>query len=258
MLQELKDYFAQTMQEISIDCVIFGFHAGELKVLLLRWKGSDSWSLPGGRIFYQESVSNAVHRILRERTGLENVFLQQFYTFGDVDRYKNFSPTQTLQQLEQVLGKNALQEVDLAPRTISIGYFALVEFDQVVPNPDLFTDECRWWAIPEVPLLLFDHNEMIDLALNALRKQLSYQPVGYELLPEKFTMTELQQVYETILGKTLERRNFYKMMSNSGVLERLEEKRTGSANRSPFLYRFIPEKYEHYRQDSDSFSIHFH
>lgn len=105
---------------------------------------------------------------------------------------------------------------------MSVGYYALVEFDEMTPTPDAFTEECRWWIVNEVPLLLFDHNEMIKLALMTLRRQLSYQPIGYNLLPNKFTMPELQQLYETILGQPLDRRNFQKRMLGYGILKRLD------------------------------------
>lgn len=243
MKQELKAYLESTLKEVAIDCTIFGFHAHELKILLLRWKGTDAWSLPGGRIFPEESVQNAAHRILQERTGLKEVFLQQFHTFGDADRYKNFSASETLKILEKTLEED-LSDLDLTARVVSIGYFALVEFEQVVPVPDFYTEECRWWEISELPLLLFDHNEMIGMALKALRRQLNYQPIGYNLLPEKFTMPELQKLYEAILGRQLDRRNFQKMILSYDILEKLPEKRRGTANRSPFLYRFDKQKYE--------------
>ena len=254
MISKLKTYIENTLKEVSIDCVIFGFHDGELKVLLLRWKGTDAWSLPGGRIYLQESIDNAAHRILQERTGLKEIYLQQFYTFGAFERYKNMSPEETLKKIEQIFGESGI-DVEMYGRTVSVGYFALVEFDQVVATPDWYTDECQWCEIATVPTLLFDHNEMIQLALKALRRQLSYQPVGYNLLPEKFTMPELQRLYETILGKQLDRRNFQKMMLSYDILERLTEKRTGGAYKAPFLYRFDKEKYEKSMEEGILFAM---
>ncbi len=239
----LKQYLEATLKEVSIDCVIFGFHAGELKVLLLKWKGTDSWSLPGGRIYLDEAVNDAVIRILQERTGLKEIFLQQFYTFGETDRYKSFDPEILMSKMEQTFGKHFYDEKYMK-RNVSIGFMALVEFEQVMATPDWYTDECRWWEISAIPDLLFDHNYMIEMALKALRRQVSYQPIGYNLLPEKFTMPELQRLYETILGKQLDRRNFQKLVLSYDILEKLPEKRTGGAFKSPFLYRFDKEKYD--------------
>lgn len=250
----LKAYLETTLKEVSIDCVIFGFHAGELKVLLLKWKGTDSWSLPGGRIYLDEPVNDAVIRILQERTGLKEIFLQQFYTFGDTDRYKNFDPMVLMKKMEQTFGKDFYDEKYMK-RNVSIGYMALVEFEQVIATPDWYTDECKWCEISAIPDLLFDHNHMIEMALKALRRQVSYQPIGYNLLPEKFTMPELQRLYETILGKQLDRRNFQKLVLSYDILEKLDEKRTGGAFKSPFLYRFDKEKYDKAVENEISFTV---
>jgi ADP-ribose pyrophosphatase YjhB (NUDIX family) len=133
---------------------------------------------------------------------------------------------------------------EIIGRDVSVGYYALVEFEEVTPTPDIFTEECRWWNVDEVPLLLFDHNDMIKLALKTLRRQLSYQPIGYNLLPDKFTMPELQQLYETILGESLDRRNFQKRMLGYGILKRLDERKVGVAHKAPYLYQFDVENYQ--------------
>ncbi|GAB3950774.1 NUDIX domain-containing protein [Spirosoma harenae] len=237
LIQQLKNDF---LPSVSVDLVIFGFHDGQLKVLLLRWKNTDDWCLPGGRIRHEESLHEAAYRSLYDRTGLPEIFLQQFHTFGDVRRYIHFSKQETFTRLG--LPNDVVHE--FSSRDVSVGYYALVEFANVVPTPDIFTDECRWWDINQVPLLLFDHNDMITLALKTLRRQLSYQPIGYNLLPEKFTMPDLQQLYETILGQSLDRRNFQKRMLGYDILERLEERKTGGAHKAPYLYRFDKEKYE--------------
>lgn len=246
MIAEFKTLY---LSSVSIDCVIFGFHDGQLKVLLLRWKGTNDWCLPGGRIRHEENLDDAAHRSLRERTGLKEIFLQQFHTFGDVERYKNWSKEETLSRLG--LPEEVSREI--VSRDVSVGYYALVEFAHATPTPDFFTDECRWWDIDQIPVLLFDHNEMITLALKTLRRQLSYQPIGYNLLPDKFTMPDLQQLYETILGQSLDRRNFQKRMLGYGILERLEERKTGGAHKAPYLYRFSKEKYEQALADESLF-----
>jgi 8-oxo-dGTP diphosphatase len=236
----IAEFKTNYLSSVSIDLVIFGFHDGQLKVLLLRWKGTDDWCLPGGRILHEENLDEAAYRSLRERTGLSEIFLQQFHTFGDVMRYKNFSKQETLLKL----GLPDEAQRELVTRDVSVGYYALVEFAEVTPTPDFFTEECRWWDVDQIPLLLFDHNDMITIALKTLRRQLSYQPIGYKLLPEKFTMPDLQQLYETILGQELDRRNFQKRMLGYNILERLEERKFGGAHKAPYLYRFDKEKYE--------------
>ena len=234
-----KERFGLVLPHVSVDCVIFGFHENQLRVLLLRLRNIEEWSLPGGRLFPDESLNDAAHRVLKERTGLQNIFLKQFHTFGDHDRMDNTD-------FRAIFAK---QGIELAPnhvlfdRTISVGYYALVEFSQVTPGLDVLTEEWRWWDVREAPVMLFDHNAIMSAALNTLRRQLRYDPVGLNLLPEKFTMPELQKLYETILGKTLDRRNFQKRLLGYGILRRLEERRVGGAHKSPYLYCFDREQY---------------
>jgi 8-oxo-dGTP diphosphatase len=135
-------------------------------------------------------------------------------------------------------------------RIVSIGYFALVDFSEAIPTPDFLSDEARWWDVRDHPPLLFDHDEMVRRALQTLRTRLSYHPIGFNLLPEKFTMPELQRLYETILGRTLDRRNFQKKIHDLGIVERLPEKKSGVAHRAPYLYRFRVGGYEDALMDS--------
>ena len=225
---------------VSIDCVIFGFHQGQLKVLLLRWKGTDDWCLPGGRIRHDENLDDAAHRGLCERTGLSDIYLQQFHTFGNITRMANLPKLGGV--IEQALSDEAL--IKLLGRVVSVGYYALLDFATVTPTTDVFTDECRWWDVGQIPPLLFDHNPMIEQALKTLRHQLSYQPIGYNLLPDKFTMPDLQQLYEVVLGESLDRRNFQKRMLSYGILDRLDERKPGGAHKAPHLYRFNKDAYE--------------
>jgi 8-oxo-dGTP diphosphatase len=220
---------------ISVDCVIFGFHEGELKVLLLQWKDSKKWCLPGGFILKEEHIDDAAVRILQNRTGLKNIYLQQFYTFGDpVRERKNHG----VHPPPDVKGKSWLMA-----RFITIGYWALVEFSKVNPTPDDFSLECRWWQINKIPSLILDHNEILKKALSSLRLHIQDYPLGKDLLPQKFTMPELQTLYETILGKELDRRNFQKKMLSLGILDRLKERKQGGAHKAPYLYRFDAKKY---------------
>ena len=252
--KRLQDYEKNYLPSVSLDLVIFGFHQGQLKVLLLRFKNSADWLLPGGRVRKDENMDDAAYRTLRERTGLDRLFLQQFHTFGQVNRLTYFSWQETLTRMgltEMVAELGLYESAYWANRDISVGYYALVDFTKVNPAPDFLTDECRWWDVDQVPPLLFDHNDMIRLALKTLRRQLSYQPIGYNLLAGQFTMTELQTLYETILGRSLDRRNFYKQMMSYNILERLEKRPTVPSSKAPYLYRFHKERYEKLLSDED-------
>lgn len=222
------------LPHISTDCVIFGFHDNQLKVLLLKWKDKGTLCLPGGFVKRNESLDDSAMRVLHERTGLENIFLRQFQAFGDPDREKakrSMTPVGSIKSW-------------ITERFITIGYWALVEFSKVTPRPDWLSDECKWWDLHSLPKLIYDHNTIVAKALEALRLSLNDHPVGYNLLPEKFTMPDLQRLYETILDASLDRRNFQKKMLALNVLERLPERKTGGAHKAPFLYRFNKRKYE--------------
>jgi 8-oxo-dGTP diphosphatase len=237
----------EVFPQVSLDCVIFGFHAGSLKVLLLKWKSSGYWSLPGGLLRQIEDIDDAAVRILQERTGLIEIFLQQFYTFGKRERYN-----------KQVLSDKLSYIIDPKSwydRTISIGYYALVDYAAVFPNPDEFTEECRWWDLAEIPDLLFDHNEILKKALQSLRLGLSHQPVGYNLLSHKFTMPEMMRMYEAILGRKVDPRNFQKKIIHSGIVIKLNEVRKGLAHKSPFLYKFDKDKYREVLEEGGLFII---
>jgi 8-oxo-dGTP diphosphatase len=224
------------LRHLSIDCVIMGFHDDQLKVLLLKWKENGQWCLPGGFVRKEDSLDEAAIRILRERTGLQDIYLQQFHTFGDPTRERN---------KEQFLWPRSMPPGSwLHDRFISIGYYSLVEFSQVTPQADLLTDECHWCDIHAVPSLIYDHNTIVDMALETVRQRLNDYPVGLNLLPARFTMPELQQLYETILDMPLDRRNFQKKMLAFGILERLDERKTGGAHKAPYLYRFDRGKYK--------------
>ncbi|ULQ54590.1 NUDIX hydrolase [Flavihumibacter fluvii] len=247
LIQDLIDNGHKTyIGNLSIDCTIFGYHERRLKVLLLKWKGIEGWSLPGGRIKKTETLQAAAARILQERTGLANIFLKQYQVFGDSDfRVKQPEMTNLLKAMKITVPKNNW----LADRTFSIGFYALVEYSEVDPKPDLFTEECNWCDINELPELLFDHNEMVDLAQKTLRQELSYLPIGSNLLPKKFTLPEIHDLYETLLGKSLDRRNFPKKLLALGIIKKLAETRNIGAHRSPFLYRFDMRNYNRALQE---------
>lgn len=232
---ETKNY----LNSVSLDCVVFGFHDNQLKVLLLKMKYSHEWALPGGFVQLDESVENAAKRVLKERTGLDNIFLKQFRVFSDPQRSK-MNPA-----VHDLVKSGANPDLAwFARRFISIGFYALVDFTKAVPKPDQFSEKAEWKNLNEIEKLIIDHNLILQKALNTLRVQISYQPIGYNLMPEKFTMPELQKLYETILGKKLDRRNFQRKILSFGILTKLPETKKGGAHKAPFLYEFNLENYK--------------
>ncbi len=221
-----KDYISQ----LSIDCVIFGFHDASLKVLLVKVLETDSWMLPGGYIMKNENTDVAAHRILQERTGVHNLFLNQFKVFGNTDRTNGF-----------------LDNIDIPlwhkNRFISIGYYALVDYTMVTPVIDFLSDDCQWISIDEIPSLLMDHNTILQSALTTIRQQINFKPIGLNLLPEIFTMPELQCLYEVILNKKLNRGSFYRKIMKYNILDKLDETRKGGAHKAPNLYKFNQQRY---------------
>jgi 8-oxo-dGTP diphosphatase len=236
MIREGGKYF---MPSLSLDCVIFGFHENELKVLLLKMKNADTWALPGGFIYKNEDIEQAAIRVLKERTGIDDIFLQQFHVFGNPKR----ADKKFLLGMLKKDGIHVKKDNWILQRFLTVGYYALVDFAFVTPIPDLSSVACEWWDLQEIRELFMDHKHILDKALETLRLQLNHQPIGYNLLPKKFTMPELQKLYETILDKKLDRRNFQRRMTGYGILKRLSETRKGGAHKAPYLYSFDLRKY---------------
>jgi 8-oxo-dGTP diphosphatase len=219
------------MPHLSIDCVVFGFHDASLKVLLTKFKDQNLWSLPGGYVLKTENLVDAANRILHERTGVENIYLQQFRVFGDLNRSEDFF-------------KDYPDTLWNKQRFVSIGFYALVDYSKVSLAVDEVSDACEWKDISDLPELIMDHKSIFDKAIMTLRKQLIHKPIGYNLLPEKFTMPELQKLYEIILDKKLNRGNFYRKILRYDILDKLDESRKGGAHKAPDLYKFNIEKYQ--------------
>jgi 8-oxo-dGTP diphosphatase len=239
MREDLEERYRQFLPGISIDCVIFGFHQNQLKVLLLRMKNTQLWALPGGFVRKKESLEVAATRVLEERTGLKNIFLQQFHVFSDPLRSYSAKNIADLKKI----GISVKHSKWFSQRFITVGFYALVDFSKVNPLPDELSENCEWFDPRIEKELMIDHSSILKNALNTLRNQLSNQPIGYNLLPEKFTMTELRKLYETILGKSLDRRNFQRKFLSYGILRKLKEQRTGSAHKSPYLFKFDLPRY---------------
>lgn len=225
---------------VVIDCVIFGYHNRQLKVLLAKYAFNHGWGFPGGFIKKEEALGDAATRILKERTSLDHIFLQQFHTFGDTPFRVNRNKLKGISRLSKYLTPDNW----LMQRTLAIGYYALIDYSRAVITHDELYEEFQWFAVNEIPALLFDHNDMAEKALTTLRKEIFHQPIGYNLLQKKFTLPEIQVLYETILGKPLERRNFPKKLLQLGIIEKLEEKKHIGQHRAPFLYKFNKAAYE--------------
>ncbi|MDF5691554.1 NUDIX hydrolase [Aquirufa aurantiipilula] len=229
-----QDYIAQ----LSIDCVIFGYQNGLLKVLVpkLNFQG-DFWGLPSGFIYQHEDVDQAAQRILEDRTQIKDIYLEQFHVFGNAHRNNAEFMSSLLAQNPQLQGSQ--EEYDwFVRRFVSIGYYALVDIKKVKPQTTYIDEKIEWVDINQLPNLILDGKAIISKALLALRANFDDHLVGYNLLPETFTMKELQNLYETIFDKPYRRNNFQKMMLDLNILKRLEKQFTGAANKAPYLYKF--------------------
>lgn len=230
------------IEQVSIDCAIFGFHDRQLRVLLPKVKIlKDIWTLPGGFILQSESLDEAALRILAERTGIRDIYLEQFKVFGSLERSSPGLMQEIMDSHKDTFEELGLTADDvrwLQRRFISIGYYALVDIHKVVPEISELDESCEWYDIKELPPLAFDHAKIVLNALDNLRLMLNHKLIGFNLLPETFTMKEVQDLYETILDKPFRRNNFQKMILDLDILERLEKKFTGAANKAPYLYRF--------------------
>lgn len=209
---------------VSVDCIIFGFDEGELKLLLLKRNfepARGEWSLTGGFVQENESVDAAAKRVLRELTGLENVYMEQVGTYGNISR-------------------------DPGERVISIAYYALINVNEY--DRELVEQHNAYWInIDEIPELIFDHPEMIAHARELIKHQASDQPIGFNLLPELFTLTQMQSLYEAIYGEQMDKRNFRKRVATMDFIEKTDLIDKTNSKRGAFLYKFNDKAY---RKDS--------
>ena len=222
--EEFKYHYKYPHPSVTTDCVIFSFDGTKLKVLLVErgiepYKGR--WAFPGGFMRMDESAEEGALRELKEETGLEGAYIKQFGTFTNPNR-------------------------DPRERVITIAYYALVKLQEVRGDDD--AADARWFSLDEVPSLAFDHDMILRTALMELRKQIHFEPVGFELLPEKFTIKELQNLYEAILDVNFDRRNFYNKMKRFEILEQLEERVMPTSKKEAFLFKFNLDKYNELKQ----------
>src|SRR3954454_16637997 len=208
---------------LTVDCVVFGFDEGELKVLLIERGGEPfrgTWALPGGVVQLDETLDEAARRELREETGLgEGVFLEQLYTFGDLGR-------------------------DPRERVVSVAYYALVNLAGHEVHASTDARNAAWFPVNDLPDLAFDHQRILIAAHERVRAKVQYQPIGFELLPEKFTLSQLQHLYEVILDRELDKRNFRKKVLSMEIVKETNEIETDVAHRAARLYRFDKLKYD--------------
>lgn len=227
----LKYSYKYPHPSVTTDCVIFGFDGVKLKVLLVErgiapYKGR--WAFPGGFLNMDESAEEGALRELKEETGLEGAYIRQFYTFSAPQR-------------------------DPRERVITIAYYALVRMQEVKGGDD--ASDARWFALDEVPPLAFDHDQILRKAEKTLRQQIHFEPVGFELLPEKFTIKQLQNLYEAILDMRFDRRNFYNKMRRLGMLELTGDTANPSQRKEANLFSFNAEKYAELK--SKGFQLEF-
>ena len=219
---------------VAVDCIIFGYDILEKEIKLLLFKrliepAKGKWSLAGGFVDENESIDNAASRILRKITGLESVYLKQSHTYGDTDR-------------------------DPGDRVISVAYFALIALRDI--NRDLAEQNgVHWRSISKLPDLIFDHPKMVKKALADLQNQVKVKPIGFELLPEKFTLVQLQDLYEAIYQRTIDKRNFRKKILSMGILEKLEEKEKETSKKGAYYYRFNKTTYEKLKKEGFYFDL---
>lgn len=209
---------------VTTDCAIFGFDGSNLQILLIKrgiepYKGK--WALPGGFLNPDESAEAGALRELKEETGIESAYIEQFHTYSEPNR-------------------------DPRERVITIAHLALIKLQEVKGGDD--AAEARWFPIDEVPQLAFDHDAILRDAISRLRERMHFHPIGYDLLPDKFTLKELQNLYESVLGVRFDRRNFAKKMLHLGILTRLEETVWPTPKREANLFQFNIAKYEELKQ----------
>jgi 8-oxo-dGTP diphosphatase len=229
-MNEFNEYFKSAF---TVDNVIFGFDEGDLKVLLIK-RGEEpyqgKWALPGYFVYPNEDLDAAAKRVLEELTGLRNVYLEQVKTFGAVNRHP-------------------------FGRVITVAYFSLIKISHYTIQPSSIARKAKWHSIAELDGLAFDHDEILEACFNRLKWSVRSRPVGFELLPPKFTLTELQHLYEAILETGLDKRNFRKKILSMDLLIDLDETQEGVAHRPARLYRFDPKRYEQFLAEGFNFEL---
>jgi ADP-ribose pyrophosphatase YjhB (NUDIX family) len=229
---KLQYYQREDHVLLAVDCIIFGFDKKNLKVLLVKRDfepEKDKWSLIGGFLKKNENLDQAAIRVLNTLTGFNRIYMEQLYSYSKIDR-------------------------DPGQRTISVAYFALIDLNTY--NFDgIQMQSIQWFNLKKFPKLIFDHTEMIQKAITRLKQRMLTRPVGFELLPDKFTMRELQNLYESILDKNIDKRNFINKVNSFDVLDKLDKKDMTSSRKGSFLFRFNKTKYLKKLNDGTDFKL---
>jgi len=226
------------LPHLAFDVVIFGFSGDALKILLLEYHNTGFFALPGGFVGKEEDLDLAVLNGLQERTGLEYIHLEQFHTFGSMNRFR----PDVMRTILQANGTDPEDVPWMLERFVSVGYYSLIDYTKVQPTPDELSDSLEWYPVEELPELQFDHEKIVQKALSVLRQNLDTILVGVNMLPERFTIKELQKVHEAILGAPLNRSSFQRRMLASGRLVRHEKHYTGGSHKAPYLYSFVVDQ----------------
>jgi 8-oxo-dGTP diphosphatase len=229
----MKHCYDYARPALTVDCVVFGLDEEDLKVLLIErdlkpFQGR--WALPGGFVRVDETIDDAARRELKEETGLEKVFLEQLCTVGTLDR-------------------------DPRERVVTVAYYALVRLSDHRVKAATDARQALWFSMYDLPKLAFDHDQILNTAHQRLRGKLRYQPIGFELLPKKFTLRQLQQLYEMVLDRELDKRNFRKKILGMGILIELDEVEADVAHRAARLYRFDSKAYRQMTKQGFNFEI---
>jgi 8-oxo-dGTP diphosphatase len=221
VIMDLSSYKKYPKILVAVDCIIFGFDGTNVKALVIK-RGFEpekgKWSLMGGFVGTEENAEDAASRVLYKLTGMRNVYMEQLYTFSDMDR-------------------------DSAARVVSIAFFALIKLSDYSEELQL-KHKAKWFPLDKLPPLIFDHSKMVHKAIEKIRKKLSSYPIGFELLPQKFTLPQLQSLYEAVYGTEFDKRNFAKRMLSLGILNKLDEKEKDSSKKGAFYYVFDKVKYQ--------------
>ena len=223
----------EIIDALSIDCAIFGFKDAQLSILLVKHgegRAKGQWALPGGWIRYNESLDDAANRILTQQTAAKNIYLEQFQTFGEVDRFPD-------------------------KRVITVCFYALANIEKVDPHAGNHVSEVAWFNIRNVPKMVFDHNKILDACFKHLQHKIQHEPIGFNLLPKKFTLLQLQELYEAILGTKLDKPNFRRKLIKMDLLVPCNEKQTAVSHRGAQLYQFDKRVYKQLTDGGFSFEI---
>ena len=228
---------------VSVDCVIFGFDLEQLTVLLIdRGEISSAFgprlALPGNLIYDNENLDMAANRVLDELTGLKNIYLEQVGAFGDPDRIHKESDREWLKSIR----------AEPEARVITVAYYTLVPMQQYKPQASSFAKNADWVPVCEIKELAFDHFEILQAAKEKLKQKIKIQPIGFNLLPQKFTLSQLHRLYESILDKPLDKRNFRRKIQKLDILTSSSEKQKGVPHKPSLLYEFNEEKYQELTQ----------